>query len=49
LRTIDSKPQNQKNAFHPLLKEFIDLGHKLVMLAGQIDWNANEDRFRSLY
>lgn len=45
----DNKPQNQKNVFQPLLKEFIDPEHELVKLAGQIDWNTYEDKFRSLY
>jgi len=41
--------QNQKNLFKPLLKEFIDLQHELVLLADKIDWSYFEKEFSTLY
>ena len=44
-----SPEQNQKNLFQPLLKEFIDLNHELVLLSQKIDWKSLENEFASLY
>ena len=47
--TGKSPNQNQMNLFQPLLKEFIDLNHELVLLAHEIDWGYFEDSFSHLY
>lgn len=44
-----SPNQNQGNLFSPLLKDFIDMNHELVLLAEKIDWKHFEDSFASLY
>jgi IS5 family transposase len=44
-----SSPQNQRDLFKPLLKEFINLHHELVLLADKIDWHYFEDAFSKLY
>lgn len=44
-----SSPQNQRDLFRPLLKEFINLSHELVLLADKIDWHYFEDEFSKLY
>lgn len=44
-----SPSQNQRNLFNPLLSEFIDMGHELVLLARKIDWNYFETSFSHLY
>ena len=44
-----SPNQNQKNLFLPLLKEFIDMNHELVLLSDTIDWNYFEKEFSPLY
>jgi transposase, IS5 family len=41
--------QNQKNLFLPLLIEFIDMRHELVLLADTIDWKYFENSFSHLY
>ena len=41
--------QNQKNLFQPLLKEFINLTHELVLLAEEIGWKELEKEFSPLY
>ena len=45
-----SKPRDerQKDLFRPALDEIIDLGHPLVRLAGEIDWDFLDGRFRSV-
>lgn len=40
-----SPEQKQKNLFQPLLKEFIDLHHELVLLSDKIDWKIFEKEF----
>lgn len=35
--------------FKPLLREFINLNHELVLLANKINWNYFEEAFSSLY
>ncbi len=44
-----SKDQQQRNFFSPLLLDFIDQEHELVLLANQIDWNYFEKEFEPLY
>ena len=44
-----SPVQNQKNLFQPLLCEFINMNHKLVLLANQIKWTQMEKEFVPLY
>jgi transposase, IS5 family len=44
-----SKVQNQRNIFSPLLSDFIDKGHELVLLAHKIDWKYFEKEFSCLY
>ena len=44
-----SPNQNQKNLFQPLLKEFIDMTHELVLLSDKLDWKYFEKEFGSLY
>lgn len=41
--------QNQRNLFKPLLRDFIDLGHELVLLSEKIDWSYFENTFSPLY
>ena len=41
--------QNQKNLFQPLLKEFINLTHELVLLAKEMGWKELEKEFSPLY
>ena len=40
-----SANQNQHNFFQPLLKDFINLEHELVLLSDKIDWNYFEKEF----
>jgi len=44
-----SDNQNQRNFFQPLLKDFIHLGHELVLLSDKIDWNHFEKEFSIYY
>ncbi len=44
-----SPNQNQGELFRPLLKDFIDMNHELVLLAEKIDWNFFEKEFAPLY
>jgi IS5 family transposase len=41
--------QDQKELFRPHLKEFMDLGHELVLLADRMDWDYFEKEFSPLY
>ncbi len=43
------KPQNQKNLFQPVLMEFINPEHELVILSSRIDWQSYENEFAPLY
>jgi transposase, IS5 family len=47
--TGKSPNQNQYNLFRPLLREFIDMDHELVLLANKIDWNYFEKSFSPYY
>ena len=44
-----SKDQRQIDIFDPLLNDFIDQKHELVLLATKIDWNYFEKEFASPY
>ena len=44
-----SPNQNQRNLFRPVLKEFINPDHDLVLLAHKFPWKEIEDEFVSLY
>ena len=41
--------QNQRDLFQPLLSDFINLGHELILLSNKIDWSYFEKEFSSLY
>jgi len=43
------KPKNQRDLFKPLLCDFIDMSHELVLLANEIDWNYFEQEFSVYY
>jgi len=44
-----SPNQNQMNFFQPMLKEFINMSHEMVLLADKIDWKYFEDEFSGFY
>ena len=44
-----SAPQNQRDMFRPLLTDFMDMGHELVLLAGAVDWGHFESEFARFY
>jgi|FLOH01.1.fsa_nt_gi transposase, IS5 family len=44
-----SANQNQGSFFQPLLKDFIDLSHELVLLSDKIDWKYFENEFSKYY
>ena len=44
-----SPNQNQRDLFNPLLTDFIDMSHELVLLAKKIDWNYFEKEFSGFY
>jgi IS5 family transposase len=44
-----SPDQFQRNLFSPLLSDFIDKQHELVLLSSKIDWQYFEKEFSSLY
>jgi IS5 family transposase len=41
--------KGQRDLFRPMLKDFIDMGHELVLLADKIDWSYFEEEFTPLY
>src|SRR3546814_119601 len=41
------RDERQKDLFRPPLEEIIDMGHALVRLAGEIDWEFLDRRFAS--
>jgi len=41
--------QNQRDIFNPLLTDFINMEHELVLLAKKIDWNYFEQEFLQYY
>ncbi|MGD9994841.1 MAG: transposase, partial [Salinivirgaceae bacterium] len=44
-----SPNQSQMNLFQPLLKEFINMNHEMVLLAHKIDWKYFEETFSGYY
>lgn len=44
-----SPNRTQKDLFQPLLSEFINLEHELVLLSEKINWKELEDEFSPLY
>jgi len=42
-------PNNQRDLFNPLLIDFIDKSHELVLLSQKIDWNSFEVEFSKHY
>jgi len=41
--------QTQRDLFKPLLIDFIDKSHKLVLLSNEIDWSYIEKDFAQYY
>ena len=41
--------KGQRDLFRPMLKDFIDMSHELVLLAEKIDWNYFEEEFSCFY
>jgi IS5 family transposase len=41
--------KGQRDLFRPMLKDFIDMNHELVLLADKIDWSYFEEKFAPLY
>lgn len=41
--------QQQRDLFNPLLSDFINMQHELVLLSRKIDWQYFEKEFSSLY
>jgi len=44
-----SPNRNERDMFRPLLSDFIDMKHELVLLSERIDWNYFEKEFAPLY
>lgn len=44
-----SPDQEQRDIFSPLLSDFIDMGHELILLANRIDWAYFENEFKDRY
>ena len=44
-----SPNQSQKNLFQPLLLDFINLDHELVLLSKEIDWSVFDEEFSDHY
>ena len=44
-----TEDQNQGDLFQPLLKDFINMGHELVLLSDKIDWSYFEKDFSIYY
>jgi IS5 family transposase len=44
-----SADQKQRNLFNPLLTDFIDMGHELVLLPNKIEWKYFEEEFCGFY
>lgn len=41
--------KSQRDMFRPMLDEFIDPKHELVLLGNQIDWKYFENEFSQYY
>ena len=44
-----SQERRQRDLFNPMLIDFIDMTHELVLLAEKIDWDYFEKEFESYY
>ena len=44
-----SDESKQRDLFRPMLKDFIDLDHELVLLSDKIDWKYFENEFEEFY
>ncbi len=44
-----SEDQKQRNLFRPLLSDYLNMHHELVLLATKIDWKYFEDEFSEYY
>jgi IS5 family transposase len=44
-----SPDQNQRSIFNPLLKDFMDMDHELVLLSDKIDWPDIENKLSGYY
>ena len=44
-----SNESQQRDLFRPMLKDFIDLDHELVLLSNEIDWKYFENEFEEFY
>ena len=44
-----SPERRQPDLFNPLLEDFIDMKHELVLLARKIDWDYFQKEFAPLY
>jgi len=42
-------PRDQRNLFKPLLSDFIDLNHELVLLSDKIEWDYFDSNFDKYY
>lgn len=45
----ESPDQSQRDLFNPLLTDFINMGHELVLLSKKIDWKYFEEEFSECY
>ena len=45
----NSPKKEQRDLFRPLLEDFIDMNHELVLLANKIDWNYFEKELGIYY
>jgi transposase, IS5 family len=48
IRVAKPREDRQRDLLRPALKEVIDLGHPLVRLAREIDWQFLDGRFASV-
>ena len=44
-----SDNEDKRDLFRSLLRDFIDLNHKLILFSNKIDWSYFEDAFASRY
>ncbi|SIT96371.1 transposase, IS5 family, partial [Epilithonimonas bovis DSM 19482] len=46
---LGKNPEKKPELFRPMLVDFIDHEHELVLLSEKIDWNYFEKEFSPLY
>ncbi len=44
-----SPQKSQRDLFRPILEDFIDMSHELVLLSNKIDWDYFEKEFAPCY